>query len=147
MFPLLEEAGFSANYQPAIQRAEILKIIGQYEGLIIRSKTTVDREVMEQAHKLEFIGRAGAGLDQLDVPLLEQRGIQLINAPEGNRDAVAEHGIGMLLCLMNKINLADQQIRQGTWGQGRQPGRRADGQDSRHYWLWFYGASLCPPVE
>lgn len=113
--PLLKEIGIAPDYQPQIQRNEILKIVGDYEGLIIRSKTAVDQELIEQAHKLEFIGRAGAGLDQLDMQLLEQRGIEVVNAPEGNRDALAEHGMGMLLCLMNKIRQADQQIRNGLW--------------------------------
>lgn len=113
--PLLKEIDIAPHYRPDIQRKEILEIIGDYEGLIIRSKTTVDQEMIGQAHKLEFIGRAGAGLDQLNVQLLEQRNIKIVNAPEGNRDALAEHGIGMLLCLMNKINQADQQIRNGIW--------------------------------
>ena len=113
--PLLEEIGWKADYQPSIRREEIIRIISNYEGLIVRSKTTIDREIIGRAEKLRWIARAGAGLDQLDMEALEERGIQVVNAPEGNRDALGEHAVTILLTLLNKVHIADRDIRRGTW--------------------------------
>lgn len=112
---LLQAHGFVVDYRPDILRSEILSIVGGYVGLIIRSKTVIDRELIEAARSLEFIGRAGAGLDQIDRDLLEARGIKLFHAAEGNMDAVAEHAIGGLLALFNKLVQADTQVRKGIW--------------------------------
>lgn len=115
IIPLLEAEGFVVNYRPEIKREEILTIVSEYTGLIIRSKTPMDRALLEKAVNLKFIGRAGAGLDQIDLEFLEEKGIQLHNAPEGNRDAVGEHAIGGLLSLFNHINRADVEVRNGVW--------------------------------
>lgn len=115
IIPMLEEVGFTPDYQPFIQRDELLRIIGNYQGLIIRSKTKIDIEVLDKATQLEFIGRAGAGLDLIDVDAARERNIQVFAANEGNRDAVAEHVVGMILCLFNKINTADAEVRQRVW--------------------------------
>ncbi|MBB6004971.1 NAD(P)-dependent oxidoreductase [Arcicella rosea] len=112
---MLSEIGFSPDYQPNIQRPELLNIIKDYEGLLIRSKTKIDKEFLKHQQKLEFIGRAGAGLDLIDIEAVEQLNIQLFAANEGNSDAVAEHTLGMLLSLFNKINWADAEVRQKIW--------------------------------
>jgi D-3-phosphoglycerate dehydrogenase len=113
--PLLEEIGWQADYRPDIKREAIIRIIPQYEGLIVRSKTSIDREIINRAEKLRWIGRAGAGLDQLDMEALNEKGIQVVNAPEGNRDALGEHALTILLTLLNKVHIADRDIRRGTW--------------------------------
>jgi D-3-phosphoglycerate dehydrogenase len=113
--PLLNEINLEVDYRPKIKRHEILSIIENYEGLIVRSKTPIDAELLINAKKLKFVARAGAGVDNVDLEELEKRNIQLLNAPEGNRDALAEHTMGMLLSLFNKINTADQEIRNGKW--------------------------------
>jgi D-3-phosphoglycerate dehydrogenase / 2-oxoglutarate reductase len=113
--PMLEKIGYVPDYKPTIKRQEIIDIIGNYEGLIIRSKTFVDEELLKNATQLKFIGRAGAGLDLIDNEVVTKKNIQLFAANEGNRVAVAEHIIGMLLCLMNKILIADAQVRKGVW--------------------------------
>lgn len=115
IMPMLEKIGYVPDYKPSIKRQEIIDIIGNYEGLIIRSKTFVDEELLQNAHQLKFIGRAGAGLDLIDNEVVTKKNIQLFAANEGNRVAVAEHIIGMLLCLMNKILIADSQVRKGVW--------------------------------
>lgn len=115
IMPMLESIGYIADYKPQIKRQEIIDIIGNYEGLIIRSKTFVDEELLQNAHQLKFIGRAGAGLDLVDNEIVTRKNIKLFAANEGNRVAVAEHIIGMLLCLMNKILIADSQVRKGVW--------------------------------
>ena len=115
IIPLLASCGLEADYQPAIERNEVLEIIHQYAGLLVRSKLKVDRELLENASKLVFIGRAGAGVDLIDVEEVEKRNIQLFNAPEGNRDALAEHAVGMLFALLNRIVSSDREVRQGLW--------------------------------
>ena len=112
---LLLSIGIDGDYMPDISRTEILKIIENYEGIIIRSKTLIDKELLDCASKLEFIARAGAGLDKIDLEEIEIRGIQLYNAPEGNRDAVGEHVIGMILALLNNFVKGQMQIRNGIW--------------------------------
>ena len=111
----LEHLGFEVSYRPDIQRREILEVIGNYEGIIVRSKLFLDKEFFGAARRLKFIARAGAGLDQIDVEEVKKRRITIVNAPEGNRDALAEHCLGMILCLLNKIHLANNQIAAGEW--------------------------------
>lgn len=115
IIPMLQELGFQIDYRPDISRKELLENIHVYTGLIVRSKTAINEEVIGKASKLKFVARAGAGIDQLDVALLEERNIAIINAPEGNRDALGEHAIGMLLALLNNIHTADRQVRNGIW--------------------------------
>jgi D-3-phosphoglycerate dehydrogenase len=112
---MLEKEGFQVTYSPKITRTGILDQVEGYEGLIIRSKTPMDRELLEKATRLKFIGRAGAGLDQIDLEYLADRGVRLFHAAKGNRDAVAEHAIGGLLSLFNQIPKADSEVRKGIW--------------------------------
>lgn len=115
LMPMLQNLGFHVDYQPSITREQMLACIGRYQGLIIRSKTTLDQEMLDQADRLQFIGRAGAGLDLIDLDTVAQRNIHLLNAPEGNRDSVAEHAVALLLCLLNHLVRADREVRQGLW--------------------------------
>lgn len=111
----LEEAGFLCDYFPNYQRADYLNIIHQYHGIVIRSKIRLDHELLDLATSLIFIGRVGAGMESIDVDYARSKGIHCLNSPEGNRDAVAEHAMGMLLALTNKLLRADRQVRQGIW--------------------------------
>lgn len=111
----LQQAGVSYHYQPEINRLEAEKIISDYDGLVIRSKFQVDREFLALAPKLRLIGRAGAGMDNIDDQYAQEKGITLISANAGNRDAVGEHMIGMLLSLLNNMRRADREIRNGIW--------------------------------
>jgi D-3-phosphoglycerate dehydrogenase / 2-oxoglutarate reductase len=115
IIPMLEKTGHQVTYLPKITRAEMLDSVSDYEGLIIRSKTPMDRELLEKAGNLKFIGRAGAGLDQIDLDYIVERGIKLFHAAKGNRDAVAEHAVGGLLALFNQVIKADAEVRKGTW--------------------------------
>lgn len=115
IIPLLTAEGYGVKYAPTISRKEILEQISDYEGLVIRSKTPMDSELLEKAVKLKFIARAGAGLDKIDLDYLDERGIKLFHAAKGNRDAVAEHAVGMLLSLFNTIAKGDQEVRKGIW--------------------------------
>jgi len=110
-----EAMGYHCDYQPTIKPDQAYEILGEYEGLVIRSKFLVDRKVLDLSKKLQFICRAGAGMDNIDENYAIEKGITLINAPEGNMDAVGEHAVGMLLSLMNNFNSADAEIRDGAW--------------------------------
>lgn len=107
--------GFEVDDRPLITRAETLAIIKDYVGIAVRTKFRIDKELFDVAPNLKFVARAGAGLDNIDEVIAIERNIHLINAPEGNRDAVGEHAIGMLLSLMNNFRNADAEIRNGVW--------------------------------
>lgn len=113
--PMLIERGFEVDLVPSISKEEVFEIIPKYHGLVVRSKMTIGKELIDKAVNLEFIARAGAGIDQIEPETLVQRNITLLNAPEGNRDALGEHAVGMLLCMLNKIHIAHQQIMEGKW--------------------------------
>ncbi|WP_454804205.1 2-hydroxyacid dehydrogenase [Mucilaginibacter phyllosphaerae] len=110
-----EAFGFTCDYQPTMRLEEAYGIINNYDGLAIRSKFQVDKAFIDEAQNLRFICRAGAGMDNIDEEYAQEKGIELINAPEGNMDAVGEHAIGLLLSLMNNINRGDAEIRAGKW--------------------------------
>ncbi len=107
--------GFENDEDYTSPKEAILKRIGAYDGIIIRSRFSLDMSFLEQANNLKFIGRVGAGLENIDLEYAKAMGIFLAAAPEGNRNAVGEHAIGMLLSLFNKLNKADRQIRTGIW--------------------------------
>jgi len=140
--PMLQEIGWEADYRPAITREEILEIIGAYEGIIIRSKTILDRELIEKAHRLKVIARAGAGLDQIDRKAVEERRIALINAPEGNRSALGEHALGVLLALLHNIHRAANEVRQGQWKRESNRGIELGGKTVGIYGYGFMGSAF-----
>jgi len=102
------------NFQN-ISPNEAKKLIKNYEGLIIRSKIKLDRNILKEAKKLKFIARVGAGMESIDIDAAKEFGIKLINAPEGNRDSVGEHSIGMILALFNKICSSNNSVKNGSW--------------------------------
>ncbi len=115
LFPMLHAIGWEVVYYPTISRQEIKETHQVFAGLIVRSKTTIDRDLLGDNPTLKFVGRAGAGLDNLDLDYLRNKKINVLHAGEGNRDAVGEHAIGILLALMRNIVVADGQVRALTW--------------------------------
>lgn len=105
---ILEE-DFTSSYD------EVCGKIQNYDGVIIRSRIPLDKNFLEKATQLKFIARVGAGMENIDIPVAEKLGIQLINSPEGNRDSVAEHVVGMLLILMNRLFIASNEVKKGIW--------------------------------
>ena len=105
---LLEE-DFTSSYD------EVLQKINQYDGIIIRSRIPLDKNFLENAQNLKFIARVGAGMENIDLETAKNLGISLINSPEGNRDAVAEHVVAMLLILMNRLFIASEEVKNGIW--------------------------------
>lgn len=110
-----EAMGFEVDDLPLIKKEEVLVRLKDYVGLAIRTKFRVDKEVIDAALQLKFVARAGAGMDNIEVAYADEKNIQLINAPEGNADAVGEHCVGLLLSLMNNFRKADTEIRNGIW--------------------------------
>jgi D-3-phosphoglycerate dehydrogenase len=129
--PLLIEQfvklGFENHEDVLSSKEEIELKIHEYDGLIIRSRFTIDQSFLDKAEKLKFIGRLGAGLENIDVEYAESRGVFLVAAPEGNRNAVSEHALGMLLSLFNKLNKADREVRSGKWDRAGNRGIELDG--------------------
>lgn len=105
---ILEE-DFTSSYD------EVLQKINQYDGIIIRSRIPLDKNFLENAQNLKFIARVGAGMENIDLETAKNLGISLINSPEGNRDSVAEHVVGMLLILMNRLFIASEEVKNGVW--------------------------------
>ncbi len=124
---LLQEIGVDPVYKPDISRKEIIAEINVYQGLIVRSKTRIDQELLQNSNNLKFIARAGAGIDNIDRSTCEKKCIAIFNAPEANRDAVGEHAIGMLLSLFNKINSGDREVRKGIWDREGNRGMEIQG--------------------
>lgn len=123
----LEKAGWLCDDLTQKDKIEIDSIIQNYHGIVIRSRFTMNEEFLSKATSLEFIARSGAGMENIDVPYCEKRGIQLFNAPEGNRNAVAEHALGMLLSLFNNLNRCDAEVRNGIWKREGNKGVELDG--------------------
>jgi D-3-phosphoglycerate dehydrogenase len=111
----LEQAGFQNEADFTSSKAEIEAKIHHYHGIVIRSRFKIDKDFLNQATNLKFIARVGAGLESIDCEYAEAKNIHLIAAPEGNRNAVGEHALGMLLSVMNKLNRADRLVREGKW--------------------------------
>lgn len=111
----LTAAGFQNDEDYTSSKSEIEAKIHKYDGLIIRSRFTIDQSFLDKATQLKFIGRVGAGLENIDCEYAYSKNIELIAAPEGNSNAVGEHALGMLLSLLNKLKIADNQVRNGKW--------------------------------
>jgi D-3-phosphoglycerate dehydrogenase len=112
---LLAAHGFRCDLFTGSTRQELIAQIGAYTGVIIRSRIRLDKEILDRATSLKFIGRIGAGMENIDTEYAGTKGIACLNSPEGNRDAVGEHATGMLLALMNNMARADRQVRTGIW--------------------------------
>tara|TARA_R110000868_G_scaffold183478_1_gene424775 strand:- start:717 stop:1661 length:945 start_codon:yes stop_codon:yes gene_type:complete len=121
------ELGFQNDEDYTSTKKEIESKIDQYDGLIIRSRFTIDSQFLDKAKNLKFIGRLGAGLENIDIKHAKSLGIFLAAAPEGNRNAVGEHAMGMLLSLFNKLNTADREVRSGKWDREGNRGLELEG--------------------
>lgn len=123
----LESMGFECMHFPEARKSDYPGLIGDYEGVVIRSKIPIDNTLLSQASKLRFIARVGAGMENIDIEAAASKGIVCLNAPEGNRDAVGEQALGMLLALLNRLMIADREVRQGIWQRERNRGYELGG--------------------
>lgn len=123
----LQGLGFDVVEGYHLNREEVLHSIHEYVGVVIRSRMPVDNEFIRAASNLKFIARVGAGMENIDVAAAVENGISLLNAPEGNRGAVGEHAIGMLLSLFNNLKRADNEVRSGIWKREENRGFEIEG--------------------
>lgn len=151
LHPVFKESaaalGYEVHDRPLITRAETLAVIAGYEGIAVRTKFLIDKELMEAAPNLKFIARAGAGLDNIDEAFAKEKEIALLNAPEGNMDAVGEHAIGMLLALMNNFRNADLEVRNGIWDREGNRGYELKGKTVGIIGYGFMGRSFAQKLS
>ena len=126
---LLHGIGVEIDYQPMLTAAEVLAALAArpYEGLVVRSKLRVTADLLAHAPQLRYVARAGAGTDNIDEAAMAAAGVTLLNAPEGNRDAVGEFAVGLLLGLLRNIARADHDVRQGQWRREASRGQEIGG--------------------
>ncbi len=123
----LKKEGYTCIQAADFSIEECQKALTTANGIVIRSRFPMNEAFLKNANQLQFIARSGAGMENIDVSYCESRGITLYNSPEGNRNAVGEHALGMLLALMNKLHTADQEVRNGKWDREGNRGIELDG--------------------
>lgn len=129
--PILDEGlvslGFKTYHYSDLPVEELKNILSDFKGLVVRSRIPMQKEFLHHLPSLKFIARSGAGMENIDTEYCKNRGIELFNAPEGNRNAVGEHALGMLLSLFNKLHTADLEVKKGKWDREGNRGIELDG--------------------
>src|SRR5712664_1351323 len=124
---ILRAAGFQVNDQAGIDRAKLVELVPNYEVAIVRGRTKFDASIIKAARKLRIIGRAGVGLDNIDVEAAKASGIQVWNTPSAPSTSVAELTVGLMLSLLRRITLADQEMKAGRWIKNQLMGEELQG--------------------
>ncbi len=119
--------GIAADYRPTVSKDELLSVVGDYDALIIRSRTKVDRDVLDRAKRLKLVARPGTGLDNVDVEYAKSKGVTVVNSPESLVEGVSEHVVLLMLALSRKLTEADRSTKSGKWEKSSLMGRELKG--------------------
>jgi D-3-phosphoglycerate dehydrogenase len=144
---ILKDAGIEVDINTGLAPEELKKIIGNYHGLVIRSATKATAEIIEAADNLKVIGRAGIGLDNVDIPAASKRGIVVMNAPDGNSTTAAEHAIAMMMSLSRKIPQATASMKGGKWEKKKFSGREVTGKTLGIIGIGRIGSIVCDRAQ
>jgi D-3-phosphoglycerate dehydrogenase len=142
-----KEVGWKVSLHYSTSMIDLLGLIHTYDGIIIRSRFRLDETFLRNAKKLKFIGRPGAGLENIDLDYCKKRGIEVFRSPEGNRDAVAEHTVGMILMMLNNLKRADAEVRQGIWKREENRGHELMGKTFGIIGYGFMGKALAQRLK
>jgi len=123
----LEARGYQVDLKPSIAAEELWECIGRYEGLVVTTRPAIDASMLDRALQLKWIARLGSGMELIDTAKAQAMGISCVSSPEGNRNAVAEHALGMLLSLMHRIRSSADEVRQGIWRREANRGTELSG--------------------
>ncbi len=123
----LEIMGYECDEMPDISPDKLKQVLPEYAGLIVRSRIKVDAAILRAASNLKFIGRLGSGMENIDIALASEKGIQCFNSPEGNRNAVAEHACGMILSLFTRLTICHDEVKRGIWKREENKGMELEG--------------------
>lgn len=144
---ILTDAGLEVDINTGLPPEELKKIIGAYDGLVIRSATKVTSEIIDAAENLKVVGRAGIGLDNVDIPAASQKGIVVMNAPDGNATTAAEHAIGMMMALSRNIPQATASMKEGKWEKKSFMGRELTGKTLGIFGIGRIGAIVASRAQ
>lgn len=147
MIEAFQSCGWQVDYDTSVDNAMLERIIHQFDGIIINSKIIMDRQKMDKAIQLKFIGRLGSGMEIIDIKYAKKHGIAVYNAPEGNSNAVAEHELGMILSLFNKICISNREIRNFDWKREQNRGRELSGKTVGIIGLGHTGAAFAEKLS
>lgn len=147
LYETLTKAGFTCDFYWDKSAEELQRILPDYDGLVIRSKFKITKQIMDAATHLKCIGRVGAGMENIDTEYAKHKNIICVNAPEGNRDAVGEHALGMLLMLMNNLKKADNEVRNNIWLRAENRGYEITGKTIGIIGCGFMGSSFAEKLK
>ncbi|MTI40139.1 phosphoglycerate dehydrogenase [Fulvivirga lutimaris] len=146
LLSLLSNLGIKGDYKPNIKKEDVAQQLAGYDGVVVRSKVFIDKDLLKYADNLKFICRAGAGIDNLDVDYIESRGMKIINAPEGNRNALAEHTVGLLFSLLNNIVKSDKEVKSMLWDREGNRGYEISGKTIGLIGFGFMGEAFASKI-